>query len=117
MSEDGGKRWEPWQRVTLPEGVNALAVADGAIAVGYALGLVSRTAALIAGQTISNLGVVLLILIAIEHRQGRIFKICNWGPPQWRGHISYSLYLWQDPLCYFRGTAIGQAFPVNSGSH
>jgi peptidoglycan/LPS O-acetylase OafA/YrhL len=44
---------------------------------------------------------VFLVSIAgvISHVVRHPYRFLNWGPVEWVGRISYSLYLWQEPFC------------------
>ncbi|MCB1570277.1 MAG: acyltransferase, partial [Xanthomonadales bacterium] len=83
------------------------------IALGYGAAFISRPLAYIAGQTVANIGIVLLLLHVIQHPRGLAGTILNTRPFIAIGILSYSLYLWQEPFLYFRGTDWATAFPQN----
>ncbi len=83
------------------------------IAIGYGVAFVSRPLAYIAGQTLANIGIVLLLLHVIGHPQALAGRIFNTRPFIAIGVLSYSLYLWQEPFLNFRGTSWATAFPQN----
>jgi peptidoglycan/LPS O-acetylase OafA/YrhL len=91
----------------------ALPIGLAAIAVGYGAAFVYRPAAYIAGQTIANFGIVLILLHVITHPASFAGRVLNSAPFVAVGVLSYSLYLWQEPFLYFRGTAWANAFPQN----
>ena len=72
------------------------------IAIGYGAAFISRPLAYIAGQTLANFGIVLLLLHVISHPQGLAGRVLNTRPLIALGVLSYSLYLWQEPFLYFR---------------
>ncbi len=83
------------------------------IAIGYGAAFVSRPLAYIAGQTLANVGIVLLLLHVIVHPHGLAGRVLNTRPLIAVGVLSYSLYLWQEPFLYFRGEGWATAFPQN----
>lgn len=83
------------------------------IAIGYGMAFVSRPLALVLGQSIANIGIVLLLAHVILHPRGLAGIVLNSRPFVAIGVLSYSLYLWQEPFLYFRGTDWATAFPQN----
>ncbi|HQX32581.1 MAG TPA: acyltransferase [Thauera sp.] len=83
------------------------------IAIGYGAAFISRPLAYIAGQTLANFGIVLLLLHVISHPRSLAGRVLNTRPLIALGVLSYSLYLWQEPFLYFRGTSWFTAFPQN----
>lgn len=91
----------------------AIPIGGVCIAIGYGAAYLSRPLAYIAGQTLANIGIVLLLLHVITHPQGLAGRVLNTRPLIALGVLSYSLYLWQEPFLYFRGTSWFTAFPQN----
>ncbi len=91
----------------------AIPIGGLCIAAGYSAAYVSRPLAYIAGQTLANIGIVLLLLHVITHPKGLAGRVLNTRPLIALGVLSYSLYLWQEPFLYFRGTSWFTAFPQN----
>jgi peptidoglycan/LPS O-acetylase OafA/YrhL len=91
----------------------AIPIAGACIAIGYGSALFSRPIAYVAGQSLANIGILLLLLHVITHPRGLAGRILNTGPMVAIGVLSYSLYLWQEPFLYFRGTGWATAFPQN----
>ncbi|WP_417473660.1 acyltransferase family protein [Luteimonas mephitis] len=83
------------------------------IAVGYGIAFVSRPAAYVFGQSLANLGIIMLLLHVIRHPHGVAGCVLNSRPFVAVGILSYSLYLWQEPFLYFRGEGWATAFPQN----
>ncbi len=83
------------------------------IALGYGLAFAWRPAAYIVGQTLANFGIALLLLHVTRHPQGFAGRVLGSRPFTAVGVLSYSLYLWQEPFLYFRGTSWATAFPQN----
>ena len=84
-----------------------------AVAIGYGAAFVYRPAAYIAGQTIANFGIVLILLHVITYPKSIAGRVLNSAPFVAVGILSYSLYLWQEPFLYFRGTSWVTGFPQN----
>lgn len=91
----------------------AIPIAAACIGIGYGAALVSRPVAYVAGQSLANLGILLLLLHVITRPRGFAGRLLNTGPMVAMGVLSYSLYLWQEPFLYFRGTGWATAFPQN----
>jgi peptidoglycan/LPS O-acetylase OafA/YrhL len=91
----------------------ALPIAALCIGIGYGSALVSRPLAYVAGQSLANVGILLLLLHVITRPKGFPGRILNTAPMVAMGVLSYSLYLWQEPFLYFRGTGWATAFPQN----
>ncbi|MBJ6978219.1 MULTISPECIES: acyltransferase [unclassified Luteimonas] len=91
----------------------AIPIAGACIAIGYGSALFSRPIAYVAGQSLANLGILLLLLHVITRPRDLAGRILNTGPMVAIGVLSYSLYLWQEPFLYFRGTGWATAFPQN----
>ncbi len=71
-----------------------------------------RTQAL-AGITISNLSIALVVDHAVRSRASAWVRFLNWSPVVFIGTISYSLYLWQQPFLNRTSDGWWAAFPVN----
>ncbi|HET9032655.1 MAG TPA: acyltransferase [Dokdonella sp.] len=91
----------------------AIPIGGLCIAIGYGVAYLSRPLAYIAGQTLANIGIVLLLLHVISHPRDLAGRVLNTRPLIALGVLSYSLYLWQEPFLYFRGTSWFTAFPQN----
>lgn len=91
----------------------AIPIAGGLIAIGYGSALFSRPIAYVAGQSLANLGILLLLLHVVTRPRDPAGRILNTRPLVAIGVLSYSLYLWQEPFLYFRGTGWATAFPQN----
>ena len=93
----------------------ALPIALGGLllAMGYGSALVSRPFAYIAGQVLSNLGIVLILQHVVRAPQGWAGRIANLRPLAYIGAMSYSLYLWQEPFLYFYVDTWATRFPQN----
>lgn len=91
----------------------AIPIAGVCIAIGYGSALYSRPLAYVAGQSLANLGILLLLLHVITRPRDLAGRILNAAPMVAIGVLSYSLYLWQEPFLYFRGTSWVTAFPQN----
>lgn len=91
----------------------ALPIAAACIGIGYGSALFSRPLALVFGQSLANAGILLLLLHVILHPRGLAGRVLNTGPMVAMGVLSYSLYLWQEPFLYFRGSGWVTAFPQN----
>lgn len=91
----------------------ALPLGGLCIALGYGVAFAWRPAAYVAGQTLANIGIALLLLHVTGHPRGLAGRLLNSRPFVAVGVLSYSLYLWQEPFLYFRGTGWATAFPQN----
>ncbi|HXJ22446.1 MAG TPA: acyltransferase [Polyangia bacterium] len=65
------------------------------------------------GQTISNLGVALLVERAVRFPEDVSGRLLNWRPVVFVGMLSYSLYLWQQPFLDRHASLAINAFPLN----
>ena len=91
----------------------ALPLGGLCVAVGYGLAFVSAPVAYVLGQSLANAGILLLLLHVIRHPLGLGGRLLNSAPFVAVGTLSYSLYLWQQPFLYFRGSSWFDAFPQN----
>jgi peptidoglycan/LPS O-acetylase OafA/YrhL len=91
----------------------AIPIAGLCIALGYAAAYVFRPLAYIAGQTLANLGIALLLLHVIGHPRTLLGRLLNSRPLVAIGVLSYSLYLWQEPFLYFQARSWPTTFPQN----
>jgi peptidoglycan/LPS O-acetylase OafA/YrhL len=67
---------------------------------------------IVAGYTLDNACIALLLIWAIDHRKSLAGRILNWKPVAAIGTLSYSLYLWHVIfISPFRGATI--PFPLN----
>lgn len=83
------------------------------IAIGYGSAFLSRPFAYVAGQTIANVGIVLLLLHVMRNPQSLAGRVLNTRPLVAIGTLSYSLYLWQEPFLYFHARSWPTSFPQN----
>jgi peptidoglycan/LPS O-acetylase OafA/YrhL len=65
------------------------------------------------GQTITNLGVALLVERVVRFPQDASGRLLNWRPLVFVGVLSYSLYLWQQPFLDRHASLVINAFPLN----
>lgn len=109
----GYNRWmaRTWFRKLI--GPGAVVVAGLCVAIGYGSALVSRPVAYIAGQSLANIGAVILVLHAVTHPAGWFGRWLNTRPLMHMGVLSYSLYLWQEPFLNFISDAWVARFPLN----
>lgn len=91
----------------------AIPIGGMCIALGYGVAFAFRPLAYVAGQSVANIGIVLLLLHVIKHPTSLLGLMLNSRPFVAVGVLSYSLYLWQEPFLYFRGTGWATAFPQN----
>lgn len=92
----------------------AIPLGGALIAAGYGVALVSRPTAYIVGQTLANVGIVLILQHVVRHPQGWTASVLNTRPLVAVGILSYSLYLWQEPFLYFVPKDVWvTAFPQN----
>lgn len=56
------------------------------------------------GDSLGAIGVALLVNVVIQARLPAINNLLNTRVLTWVGRLSYSLYLWQQPLCFARPT-------------
>lgn len=54
------------------------------------------------GDSLGAIGVSLLVNVVIQARLPAVDNLLNTGVLTWVGRLSYSLYLWQQPLCFAR---------------
>jgi peptidoglycan/LPS O-acetylase OafA/YrhL len=67
---------------------------------------------LLVGQTVTNIGVAVLIERVVRFPTVGVARPLNWRPVVYLGTLSYSLYLWQQPFMA-PGTAWPGPFPSN----
>lgn len=67
----------------------------------------------IPGQSLANLGGILLIDHAIRHPGGWFGQVMNWKPLAYIGMWSYSIYLWQELFLDHEKTGLGIPLPYN----
>lgn len=67
----------------------------------------------IIGQSLANLGAVLVVLLCLTRTEGFLFRILNCRVSCFIGALSYSLYLWQEPFLNSYEIHTLQSFPVN----
>jgi peptidoglycan/LPS O-acetylase OafA/YrhL len=69
------------------------------------------------GETVQNVGIALTVDWAVRQHNTlparAIATVLDARPLVWVGRLSYSLYLWQQPLINRSGTSIVQSFPFN----
>lgn len=65
------------------------------------------------GQSISNLGLAVLIHRCVYCSRGSIGSVLNWKPIAFVGVLSYSLYLWQQLFLNPESSAWACSFPQN----
>lgn len=68
---------------------------------GYGLAIASRPAAYVLGQSLANVGILIILQHVVRHPEGGVARILNTRPFVGVGVLSYSLYLWQEPFLYF----------------
>lgn len=109
----GYNRWmaKAWFRRLI--GPGAVVLAGVCVGLGYGSALYSRPLAYIAGQSLANVGAVILVLHAVTHASGWFGRCLNTRPLMHMGALSYSLYLWQEPFLNFTSEAWVARFPVN----
>lgn len=67
----------------------------------------------IPGQSLANLGGILLIDHSIRHPAGWFGRLMNWKPLAYIGMWSYSIYLWQELFLDHEKTGLGIPLPYN----
>src|SRR5690606_24701444 len=75
----------------------AIPIGGLCIAAGYGVAFVSRPVAYVFGQSLANLGIIMLLLHVVRNPQDLAGRILNSKPFIAVGILSYSLYLWQEP--------------------
>ena len=65
------------------------------------------------GQTITNLGVALLVERVVRFPGDASGRLLNWRPMVFVGVLSYSLYLWQQPFLDRQAALAINAFPLD----
>ncbi len=65
------------------------------------------------GETVANLGILLMVHGLIDVRQGLAVRALNFAPTIFIGTLSYSIYLWQQPFLYWRADLPITHFPLN----
>lgn len=65
------------------------------------------------GTTFENLGIALIVDRSVRIPDDPIGKLLNWSPLVWIGTLSYSLYLWQEPLLNHTLHSTIYTFPFN----
>lgn len=90
-----------------------LALGGLLIGAAYASALVSRPFAFVAGQVLSNLGIVIILQHLVRTPGSWAGRIANLKPVALIGAMSYSLYLWQEPFLYFLVDSWETRFPLN----
>ncbi len=65
------------------------------------------------GMLILNAGVAILIHRSVYHSEDVVGRALNWRPVAFVGVLSYSLYVWQQPLLNRTSSAWINAFPQN----
>jgi peptidoglycan/LPS O-acetylase OafA/YrhL len=91
----------------------ALPICAACIAAGYGVALVYRPAAYVVGQTLANIGIVILLQHIVRFPQQPLGRLFNTRPLVYIGVMSYSLYLWQEPFLNFRSEHWLSSFPQN----
>ncbi|SRR5579864_4059710 len=66
-------------------------------------------------RALAPLFVALFVNYAVDHSTDW-GVVLNWGPMVWVGKLSYSLYIWQQILCYEHGLGWLTRFPQNLGA-
>ncbi len=65
------------------------------------------------GWSLDGLGILIFLLWAVRHPQGRLGVILNSRPAVFLGVLSYSLYLWQQPFLTYLNKTFSGAVPWN----
>jgi peptidoglycan/LPS O-acetylase OafA/YrhL len=65
------------------------------------------------GTTFENLALALIVDRSVRISDDLIGKLLNWAPLVWIGTLSYSLYLWQEPLLNHTLRSGVYTFPLN----
>jgi peptidoglycan/LPS O-acetylase OafA/YrhL len=56
---------------------------------------------------------IMAVAIIINYAVQRPGGWLNWAPLVWLGQLSYSLYLWQQPFCWYSRIPVFTRFPLN----
>jgi peptidoglycan/LPS O-acetylase OafA/YrhL len=83
-----------------------------------AVGLVAATVAFNVAQPQSymvaeSLLLPLLLMVTVSQPGSWLGRALEWKPVRWLGHLSYSLYLWQQPFVSQYHHGVLQRFPLN----
>jgi len=65
------------------------------------------------GQTVANVGIILIVWNSVTLGRGWVRGILNWRPVAYVGVLSYSLYLWQQLFLDPNSRALYARFPLN----
>jgi peptidoglycan/LPS O-acetylase OafA/YrhL len=65
------------------------------------------------GTTFENLAIALIVDRSVRVPDDLAGKVLNWAPLVWIGTLSYSLYLWQEPLLNHELRSGIYAYPLN----
>lgn len=65
------------------------------------------------GETALNLTIALLLDRVVTHPVGAVARLLNTAVAGWIGRLSYSIYLWQQPMFARDGGIFFQRFPFN----